>query len=182
MADFEVEETFDDRFEKIKPGPSLSKAEQLEIDETIKQATPTDKSLGNDECSNVKCIIGTPNLDDNSGESSGKSEKISILAILRKCNYKTPPNKIACLLEKLFIDHESRGGHWLYVAQKWPPKAINGTLAYMIKRHKAGWSSIRNPAAYFTACIKYRAKRKTNYLSTNGTYKHTKEGKEKLWP
>lgn len=79
---------------------------------------------------------------------------------LQKCGYKTPPREVASLLAELFIDFESKENHWLYIAQNWPPRAINRVIYQMNKQHRTGEQTIKNPAAYFTHLIKFRKKRK----------------------
>lgn len=86
--------------------------------------------------------------------------KQQIITNLYKCNYRTPPIKISKLLEELFKEWPSKEGHWLFIAQSYPPRPINRILNYLIKRHINGQDTIQNPAGYFTNLIKYRKKRK----------------------
>ena len=98
-------------------------------------------------------------------------DKHQIITELKQCNYRTPPKKIASLLEELFIDClDTTKGHWLFIAQHWPPKAINGVIKTMIKQHQGGEKTIKNVAAYFTYLIKFRKKRKC-FRTTIGSYK-----------
>ena len=80
---------------------------------------------------------------------------------LKTFTYRTPPIKIAELLQTLFADCNSRDGHWLYVAQTWNLRAINRVIERITRLHSSGWKTIQNPAAYFTHLIKFRKKRKT---------------------
>jgi hypothetical protein len=86
--------------------------------------------------------------------------KHDVITLLKKCTYRTPPLEVATLLEILFDDPGTNEGHWLHMAQDYPPRAICRTITQMIKQHRRGEISILNPAAYFTKIIKYRAKRK----------------------
>jgi hypothetical protein len=99
------------------------------------------------------------------------SYKHQVINELKTCNYRTPPRKIALLLEKLLYRPDTKPGHWLFIAQKWPPRAINRNIYQMIKAHQSGWQTINNPAAYFTKIIKYRKPRKSWFRNTNDTYK-----------
>lgn len=103
---------------------------------------------------------------------SSKSKQPAI-AGLKECNYRTSPKKIASLLEELFSSYDSKPGHWLYTAQHWPPRPINRVINYMIKRHQAGWDTIKNPAAYFTYLLKFREKRRC-FRAINGSRKQQK--------
>lgn len=87
--------------------------------------------------------------------------KQNVIAELRTFNYRTPPIKIAQLLETLFADCNSKDGHWLYIAQNWNPRAINRVIKRMIELHNSGRITIHNPAAYFTSLIKFRQKRRS---------------------
>jgi hypothetical protein len=86
--------------------------------------------------------------------------KREAIAKLLQCDYRTPPRQIALLLEELFIDHKSKEGHWLYIAQSWPPRVINRVIHRINKQHRTGEQTIKNPAAYFTHLIKFRKKRR----------------------
>jgi len=87
--------------------------------------------------------------------------KLTVVTKLQTCGYRTPPIEIAALLEDFFTDPNTIPGHWLLVAQTWPPKRINQVIGQMIKRENCGWKTIQKPAAYFTYLIKFRKKRKT---------------------
>jgi hypothetical protein len=86
--------------------------------------------------------------------------KIQIIKALQSCGYKTPPRKIAPLLEELFGTNESKSGYWLHIAQHWSPRTINWVISAIIKQHKRGDRTIRKPAAYFVYLIKRRKQRK----------------------
>jgi hypothetical protein len=94
-------------------------------------------------------------------------DKLKVISELEQCNYKTPPIKIAELLESFFAGYESYDGHWLYIAQNWTPRATYRTLKQMVKQQQGGWAKIQNPPAYFTKAIKFRTKRKS--ISIIGT-------------
>lgn len=96
--------------------------------------------------------------------------KSEVITRLKQCGYRTPPKKVASLLEQLFRNNSSREGHWLYIAQHWTPRAINRVISVMSKQRRLGEVSIFNPAAYFTKLIKFRKKRK-RVTSTNDTHK-----------
>lgn len=87
--------------------------------------------------------------------------KQQIIRDLTKYDYQTSPIKIAESLNVLFKEWKSEQGWWLYVAQKWNPRAINRTIIRLIKLHLSGKASIVNPAAYFTYLIRYRKKRRS---------------------
>lgn len=87
-------------------------------------------------------------------------DKKIVIDQLKDCNIKTPPKETARLLETLFQDCPSKIGHWLYIAQRWPPRTVNSVIGRMIKEQESGEQSIQNPAAYFTYLIKFRKKRK----------------------
>ena len=91
--------------------------------------------------------------------------KREIVFKLKQLNYKTPPREIATYLEILFIGCGTKEGHWLYVSQIYPVRAINRVIALMIKQHKRGEKTINNPARYFTYLIKHRKKRRSSRVS-----------------
>lgn len=94
--------------------------------------------------------------------------KLLLIKRLKACTYKTPPLLIAELLDQIFGDPNTKENHWLYIAQAYPPRRIYLTINQMIKRQKGGWTTIKNPSAYFTHLIKFRKKRKLT--STNGGF------------
>lgn len=99
--------------------------------------------------------------------------KHRVITLLKECNYRTPPKKIASLLRQFFLGWGTKEGHWLYIAQQWHPRTINWVIAGMIKQHKRGETTIINPAKYFTSSIQFRVRRK-RIRSTSDTYKHKK--------
>lgn len=123
---------------------------------------------------------GNSNVSGNGGceqivKSKSIQNKHQIINGLEQCNYRTSPKKIALLLEELFIGYPStKENHWLYIAQHWPPRAINRVIKVMIKQHQRGERTIGNAAAYFTFLIKKRKKRK-DFMATNGIYKQHEE-------
>lgn len=103
-------------------------------------------------------------------ESALKIRKIQVIKELEACTYRTPPRKVAALLEELFARHQSKEGHWLFIAQQWSPRPIYRVIHQMNKEHRTGEQSIKNPAAYFTSIIKHRKKRKKfRKEATHGT-------------
>ena len=87
-------------------------------------------------------------------------DKLKAIKELQLCTYLTPPFKTAELLERLFLDPNTKANHWLKIAQNYPPRRISLTIKQMIKRHRGGGTTIDRPAAYFTYLIKFRKKRK----------------------
>lgn len=160
-----IEKTIGNRFnEKEKPewfceSSDLSLEDQKWIwhniqYETKNQANDNVNVSGNDTC---KHFIN----------SELKRTKQKAIADLETCTYRTSPKKIASLLEEIFVSYESKPGHWLFIAQHWPPRAINRVIAYIINVHASGRVTIKNPAAYFTFLIKRRKKRK-EFTGING--------------
>lgn len=89
-----------------------------------------------------------------------KSNKRKAMEELKTLVYKTPPRQVAGLLEIIFQGWDTKPGHWLYIAQNWNPRAINRVLNRIVKLHKTGVKTIKNPAAYFTFLIKKRKQRR----------------------
>ena len=85
--------------------------------------------------------------------------KFDVVSQLNHCTFRTPPNKIASLLEKLFDSWPSKEGHWLWVAQDYTPRVINWVISATIKAYRRG-EIRKTPAAYFTYKIRFREKRK----------------------
>lgn len=95
-------------------------------------------------------------------KSSTNKIKQDAIDELKKCGYRTPPILVEQLLSNLFIDHRTNPGHWLYIAQHYHPRAINWVINGMIKAHKYGWQTIKNPPGYFTDTLKkYYKQRKS---------------------
>jgi hypothetical protein len=87
--------------------------------------------------------------------------QLSAITLLHSYNYRTSPPLIAKQLEIIFADSNSEPNWWLFVAQHWNPRAICRTLEQIRKQQSQGWKTIKNPAAYFTFLLKYRAKRRS---------------------
>lgn len=151
--------------------PNLSESTlSLEDQEWIKKNLSLTESENNKTKANAyvsRSVNDTYKLQENAEKTLIKRKAI---AALQLCNYRTPPKELAGLLKVLFQDYQSREGHWLYVAQNWSPRTINSVISLIIKRHNRGEVTIQNPAAYFTALIKYRKKRR-NLTAINGTRK-----------
>lgn len=108
------------------------------------------------------------NVSDNVSDSYKRQvnfelthSKQQIIKELEKCDYRTQPKITAQLLEKLFKEWKSKDGHWLFIAQKWNPRAINRTISRLLKLYNAEQETIENIAAYFTYLIKFRKKRRS---------------------
>jgi|SRR3989344_2775842 len=85
--------------------------------------------------------------------------KRDVISKLMVCNYLTPPLEVSKLLESLFEEYSSQEGHWLWISQRWTPRAINRSVKYTFRLYETG--RIRqNPAACFTYDIKHRKQRR----------------------
>jgi len=101
--------------------------------------------------------------------------KRDVITKLKICTYRTNPKQIASYLEELFSDYPSKPGHWFYIAQHWPPRAINRVINYLIKVENPGHVTVRNSSAYFTRLIKRRKPRKGKayeYTGINDSCRH----------
>ncbi len=87
-------------------------------------------------------------------------DKLDVITELKTLTYKTSPILVAELLEKLFVNRETKDGHWLYIAQNWNPRAINRVIKYMVKAQSSGTRTIDKPAGFFTFLIKRRKRRR----------------------
>ncbi len=87
--------------------------------------------------------------------------KLKIIEGLKNYNYLTAPKEIAECLEEFFKEYKSKDGHWLYIVQRWNPRAINRTFSTLIKLHESGRATIQNWAAYFVFLIKKRKQRRS---------------------
>jgi len=96
----------------------------------------------------------------NEGKSRQKYDKNVAITQLRNCGYRTAPPRIADLLLRVFPNPSTKDGWWLYVAQKWHPKAINSVVRRIFTQIHRGDVSVQNPAAYFSYLIKFKKKRK----------------------
>ncbi len=135
--------------------------DQLLVCESLSESTPIDRDFKD----NSENVNGSGMKNDNGGcKSKVKFEltesKKEIIVKLKLCNVDSPPFKVASYLNEFFKEWESKPGHWLYIAQQWPPRQINRTVQEIIKSHISGRVTIQNAAAYFTKLIKYRKKRK----------------------
>lgn len=101
--------------------------------------------------------------------------KLRVIERLKECDYRTQPVIIATYLEEFFQDCNSKPGHWLYVAQHYPPRPIVRVITQLVKIQTTGAQTIKNPAAYFTYLIKFRTGRKS-LRNINGSYKRQNSG------
>lgn len=133
---------------------------------------PDKYSLSEKENTHAKTSVYVNGNDGYKQHVNGSQtlSKQDAIAALKLCHYRTPPKEVARLLEALFINYHSKDGHWLYIAQRWNPRAINRVISLITKQHKRGDVTIQNPAAYFTFLIKRRQKRRT-FTSINDTRK-----------
>ena len=139
---------------------NLTVWEQLEICESLAET---------EERTNEYAFVKEDDTSKRSVNLELIESKREVIAELKACDYKTPPSEIASLLEKFFDNPETKPGHWLSVAQQWPPRRIFLTINQMLKRQSGGWITIENPAAYFTFLVNKRKKRKLT--GVNDTYK-----------
>lgn len=130
--------------------------DQLLACEAVTESTPIRKVKNEQSKENVN---GSGNGMNNDGckqtvnfELTNNKQKV--ITELTQYNYRTPPIKIAALLTELFNEWPSFPGHWLYIAQKYNPRAILRTIIQMLKVQKNGQRTIVNPPAYFTILIK----------------------------
>ena len=138
--------------------------DQLLACEVIAEAEHQEDYERTNESVNVKWSVNdTYKRNVNSALTESKQK---VIAELKTFTYRTPPITISQLLQTLFVDCDSKDGHWLYVAQNWNPRTISRVLLQMIKLHNSGMKTILNPAAYFTHLIKFRKKRK--FTGING--------------
>lgn len=142
--------------------------EQLLVYEALAESTPCNQAIynGAETNGNVNGSINEPQLTQSKHDvnlllTDSKQQVISNLSL---CNYRTPPIEVARHLELFFSEWTSKESHWLYIAQKWNPRAILRTLNQLIKCQSNGSKSIKNPPAYFTYLIKFRKRR--NNLTT----------------
>lgn len=141
---------------------------------SYKEKVQLNQTEGNSESlisPNRKCVIesesviGGCKLRENLEETLDKN---TANALLRGCNYLTAPKVIADYLKVIFGDWPEKPGHWLFIAQRYPPKSINSVVSEMIKRAKRGENTFQVPGAYFTKLIKFHPLRKTFRRSVKG--------------
>ena len=140
------------------PHSDLSVWEQLEICEAIAPAAEELKKNGG---TNEDVFVNGNDTYKRSINFKLTESKQKAIAELETCIYKTSPIRIAQLLETLFVDCNTKDGHWLYIAQHWNPRAINRVIKRMVELHNSGRITIQNPAAYFTYLINFRQKRRS---------------------
>lgn len=114
----------------------------------------------NTNTKNDNVIVNGNNTYKHGVDLKSTKSKLEVISKLKKCNYKSPPIEISNLLEELFSSHNTKKGHWLYIAQNYSPRTINRIIDRIIKVHKRGEETIKNPAAFFTFLIKFRKKKK----------------------
>lgn len=165
---------------RYDPFAGLTLEDQLLACEAISESTPIKQNCNEDkETTNNNAVVsglvsGTRKNDVNFELTERRR---TIITELKACTYRTPPVKIAQLLEELFSGYGTIRGWWLSVAQQWNPRAINRNLDYMVKRSNAGFITFNNPAAYFTGTIQYRKRRK-EFRSANDTRRRHNQSKE----
>lgn len=164
----DIEKVYPDWFD---PNHSLSRNDQQFIWENMPLPKEDEEKLrttsNNKDINTYEGVNGISKLESNYDENLSKTDA---LLLLRKCNYKTAPNLISLYLERIFSNWKSHDGYWLRIAQYYTPKTINAVILQIIKQHKRGEISIKNPAAYFTYIIKFKHKRK-KFRATNGCNK-----------
>lgn len=139
------------------PASFFSVFDQLLICETLAEAIPVKERFVEENTSVNRSVNDSSKQQINAELFSGKQH---LIEQLRKSTYRTPPCEVATYLETLFADYQSRSVHWLYVAQHWAPRRINGVINRLIRLQKTGSKTIANPAAYFTFLIKKRVRRR----------------------
>ena len=145
--------------------PNFSKEEEA----IYLEVYPVTKHNKDEGMTNVH-VNGNNGTYKNNVNNGLKQYKKEVIELLTLCNARTPPIELAVFLEIIFDDPRTKEQHWLFISQKYNPRAINRTLKAMIKQHQRRDLSIKNPAAYFTHNIQYRKKRR-KFISTNGTRK-----------
>lgn len=160
-----IENVYSVRYDPNCSDETFDVWDQLSACESVVKATPI-KEYSNRE--NVDKTVESENVYVN-GNGGSKQKvnfeltetKLQIIKRLEECNYLTPPIKIASYLTKFFKECESDSGYWLYVSQHWNPRAINRTIASLIKFHKSGRKTIQNWAAFFVYLIQKRKQRRS---------------------
>lgn len=141
---------------------------QLLACESIAEATPVKERDPYDLPWNEEVVSGNGSINDSYKHTVNfvlTQDKLDAISQLKDCTYRTPPPTIAKLLEIVFVGHETKSGHWLYIAQHWAPRPIYRVITRLIKLQEVGFVTIRNSAAYFTFLIKNRKKRRSARIS-----------------
>lgn len=148
---------------KFDPFTNLDVWDQLLICESLQESTPIN-FITNE--SNTKTNVNG-NVNGSVNDTRRRKvnfelsqSKLEVISKLKQCNYRTSPFEISGYLEIIFSDYSSQEGHWLYIAQTWPPRPINRVIDRMLKQQKKGLVTIKNPPAYFTNLLRYRKKRR----------------------
>ncbi|HUD18939.1 MAG TPA: hypothetical protein VMR81_00650 [Patescibacteria group bacterium] len=146
------------------PDSHLPLLDQLLICESIAESTPVDpididgrtilslKGTSERSASVNGSVNDIGKRQENAEETQKKKQAI---AELTTYTYKTSPKKIASLLQVIFLSSVTKDSHWLWIAQHYTPKSINGVIHQMTKAHVEGWMTIKSPAAYFTDELKH---------------------------
>lgn len=141
---------------------SLSIEDQLFICESLAQGNfASNFQEKNDTEGNVSVKWNDNDTYKRDTSTTLTETKQNAIKELKTFTYRTPPVEIARSLQALFSGYTSKEGHWLYIAQNWNPRAINGVLEGMTKLHTSGRITIQNPPGYFTRLIKFRKKRRS---------------------
>ena len=157
-------ENFIERIERLGgkyPSDSgLLIQDQLAVCEAILEATPVSDNFRHKKRSdNPKEEIRGKRKEMLVNDELVQS-KLRANFLLRRCNYKTSPKEVAEYLETI-LGPPRKQGHWLYIAQNWPPRPIIRVLDYMNKIKNDGSLTIKTSEAdYFTFLIKKRKQRK----------------------
>lgn len=147
------------------PYSNLSAEDQLLICTSLVESTPVRDSYfqksednGANEKSSVNGSIDTYKRLVNFELTENK---LNVFEKLKSCTHRTSRFELAKLLGEFFTGCNTKEGHWFYIAQNYTPRVICWNLAYMINLHVSGRKVFMNWAAYFTATIKPRKKRRS---------------------
>ncbi|MCX6793720.1 MAG: hypothetical protein NTY06_01300 [Candidatus Gottesmanbacteria bacterium] len=151
--------------QQYAPDSFFDALDQLLICETLAKSSPVlpihNQDGEENEATNNTSVSGSVNDSCKPKINAALFEnKQSVIAQLKICTYRTSPIEIAELLRILFVEYPSHSGHWLYIAQHWSPRRINGVINRLVGFQRSGSKTIVNPPAYFTFLIKKRARRK----------------------
>lgn len=147
---------------------------------TMKHTILKDNSVGT-----YKNVPSGSKFEINTNKKQAKKQAVESL---KKCNSKTSPVLIAEYLEDLFSLWETKPDHWLVLARRYTPKAINSVILEMIKAGRRSSVDLNTPGKYFTYLLttfhkpRRHPKRKIyrNDVTRDeyGIYHHTKTAKE----